>query len=88
MADFKLRIIDAVSGSVVKTLFFSEPTLTDVISRMYVELRNPQNWPSGDGEYYAVLYRLANGNYVKEDTIPYPDFKMENGIFTPITVFP
>lgn len=88
MADFKLEIIDADSHNIVKTLFFSEPTLNDAINRMYVELRNHQNWPSDDGEYYAVLYRLDKENYVEEATVPYPGFKMENGIFTPITVFP
>lgn len=72
----------------VQRYFFSEPILTDAINRMYVELRNPQNWSSSDGEYYAILYRLVNGNYVKEDTVPYPCFKMKNGIFIPITVFP
>lgn len=87
MANFELEIVDVVSSTKVNTMSFSEPTLTDAINRMYVELRNSQNCPSSDGEYYAILYRLFNGNYVKKETIPYPGFKMENGIFIPITIF-
>lgn len=88
MADFKLEIIDSISQKIVIKLFYSEPTKNDAINRMYAELKSSQNWPSSDGEYYAILYRLDNENYVIEDPLPFPAFKMENGIFTPITLFP
>lgn len=88
MANFKLEIIDAVSSTVVNELFFSAPTRNDAIKRMYVELQNSQNHPLGDGEYYAVLYRFVNGNYIKDDTAPYPAFKMEDDTFIFITDIP